>query len=101
MNLKLRTETGYTEAVLDETPSFDSFYRWADYITEKLNVSFTRKLDDFEALYWDFIYKGTCLTLSYNIFNGISIFPVKEDKAAPKENEVVAELAKILAGTER
>ena len=55
MSPLLRNQIGYNEAILDESPSFDTFFRWADLITDKLGVSFTRKLDDFEALYWDFL----------------------------------------------
>jgi hypothetical protein len=85
MNPLLRNQIGYNEAILDESPSFDKFFRWADLITDKLGVSFTRKLDDFEALYWDFLYKGTSLTLSYNIF-----------KSDYFENAAIAELVDAL-----
>jgi hypothetical protein len=96
MNPLLRNQIGYNEAILDESPSFDKFFRWADLITDKLGVSFTRKLDDFEALYWDFLYKGTSLTLSYNIFNGITVFPSLEEKSDYFENAAIAELVDAL-----
>lgn len=96
MNPTLRSHVGYNEAVLDDNASYDNFFRWADLLAEKLNISFTRKLDDFQALYWEFLYKGTSLTLSFNIFNGISIFPSLEEKSDYFENAAIAELVDLL-----
>ena len=96
MNPTLRNHVGYNEAILDDDASFEKFHRWADVISYKLKISFTKKLDDFEALYWDFIYKGTALTLSFNIFNGISVFPSLEEKSEHFENAAIAELVDAL-----
>lgn len=92
MNPTLRNHIGYSEAILDDNASFENFFQWADLLADKLNISFTRKLDDFEALYWDFLYKGTTLTLSYNIFNGITVFPALEERSDAFENVAIAEL---------
>lgn len=96
MNPTLRNHVGYNEAVLDDDASYDKFHRWADILADKLKISFTKKLDDFEALYWDFVYNGTALTLSFNIFNGISVFPSMEEKSAHFENAAIAELVDAL-----
>jgi|APDOM4702015023_1054809.scaffolds.fasta_scaffold65849_1 hypothetical protein len=96
MNPTVRNHVGYNEAILDDDASFDKFFRWADLLAEKLNISFTKKLDDFEALYWDFLYKGTSLTLSFNIFNGVSVFPSLEEKSDHFENAAIAELVDAL-----
>ncbi len=96
MNPQIRNHVGYNEAILDESPSFETFFKWADLLADKLNISFTRKLDDFEALYWDFLYKGTSLTLSYNIFNGITVFPSLEENSDHFENAAIAELVDAL-----
>lgn len=96
MNPTLRSHVGYNEAILDDNASYDHFFRWADLLADKLNISFTRKLDDFQALYWEFLYKGTSLTLSFNIFNGISIFPSLEEKSDYFENAAIAELVDLL-----
>ena len=96
MNPTLRSHVGYNEAILDDNASYDHFFRWADLLADKLNISFTRKLDDFQALYWEFLYKGTSLTLSFNIFNGISIFPSLEENSDYFENAAIAELVDLL-----
>ncbi len=96
MNPTLRNHVGYNEAVLDDDANYDSFHRWADILADKLKISFTKKLDDFEALYWDFLYKGTALTLSFNIFNDSSVFPSLEEKSDHFENAAIAELVDAL-----
>ncbi|MFT3846642.1 MAG: hypothetical protein QM725_16400 [Lacibacter sp.] len=96
MNPTVRHHVGYNEAVLDEEASYENFLDWADLIADKLKISFTKKLDDFEALYWDFVYKGTALTLSFNIFNGVSVFPSLEEKSDHFENAAIAELVDAL-----
>ncbi len=96
MNPTLRNHIGYSEAILEDDASFDRFFRWADLLADKLNISFTKKLDDFEALYWDFLYKGTSLTLSYNIFNGITVFPSLEENSDYFENAAIAQLVDAL-----
>jgi len=43
-----------------------------------------KKTDDFDSLMWDFIFKGHILTLHYNIYTGISIYPRKSGKHREK-----------------
>ena len=54
------------------------------------------KLDDFDSLVWDFIYKGRALTLHYNIYTGISIYPHKFREAPRRDNDAVVEVAQFL-----
>jgi hypothetical protein len=96
MNLTLRNDYGCTEAVIDENCGFDKFYGVADLLAEKLAVQFTNKIDDLDTSYWDFNYKGHKLTLHYNIYNGVSILPVRLRRAVETENEAIKELARVL-----
>ncbi|MCO5241354.1 MAG: DUF3630 family protein [Chitinophagaceae bacterium] len=96
MNLTLRTDYGCTEAVIDKNCGFDKFYGVAGLLTDKLQVRFTNKIDDQDTSYWDFNYKGHKFTLHYNIYNGVSILPVRLRRAAAMENEAIKELAGIL-----
>jgi len=93
MNLSLRTDFGCTEAVLAENCGFDRFYRIADLLMEQLKVRFTQKKDDSETSYWNFNFKGHRLTLHYNIYDGVSIFPQALRAAGRTDNEAVMELA--------
>ena len=96
MNLTLRNDYGCIEAIIDENCGFDKFYGVAGLLTDKLNVNFTNKIDDSNTSYWDFIFNGQKLTLHYDIYNGVSILPVRSKGAMTAHNEAVKELAKVL-----
>ena len=96
--LTLRTDFGCTEAVIDDDCGLKRFYEVANILSDDLDIKFTQKTDDFDSLMWDFLYKGHILTLHYNIYNGISIFPTKTRDALNKDNKAVVELAGVLEG---
>ncbi len=98
MSLTLRTALGCTEAVLDDDGNLNRFYLIADILTDDLNVQFTRKEDDFDAINWDFSFGKHLLTLCYSIYNGVSLLPTKLNEARKRENQAVVELASVLEG---
>jgi hypothetical protein len=85
MNPKIEIEKGWTEAIIDDDCEFGKFYKVADILSNDFNVVFSKKVDDFDTLYWEFSYQGSDLVLHYNVYLGISIFP-KAFKLATKEN---------------
>ena len=91
----LKTNFGGTEAVIDDNCGISKFYSIADTLEDGLNVRFINQVDDSETLDWDFRYRNHCLTLHYNIFNGVSILP-HNAKAMAKPNKAVCEVAKFL-----
>ena len=98
MSLTLRTNLGCTEVVIDDDGGLKRFYQVADILSEDLKVKFSNKEDDFDTIDWEFKFKGHNLTLHYNIYNGISIFPTKTRDALNKDNKAVVELAGMLEG---
>ncbi|MBA4167761.1 MAG: hypothetical protein H0X41_09510 [Chitinophagaceae bacterium] len=96
MSLTLRTDFGCTEAIIDDDCGLKRFYQVADILTDDLHIKFTRKEDDFDTVTWDFAFKNHGLTLHYNIYTGISIYPVKFREAPRKDNDAVVEVAKFL-----
>src|SRR5690606_40696886 len=64
--------------------------------SDLFDIQFKVTSDEGDALLWYFPYKKNILTLHYNIFTGISIFPGKYREAGKEENEAVADLAKKL-----
>src|SRR5574338_1016077 len=96
MSLTLRTTMGCTEAVIDDDGGLKRFYQVADILSEDLHINFNNKEDDFDTIDWEFRFKGHNLTLHYNIYNGISIFPTKTRDALNKDNKAVVELANVL-----
>jgi len=91
----LKTSRGNTLAVIDDNCGISKFYAIAHTLTSELKVNFLNQVDDAESLDWDFRYKNHVLTLQYNIFNGISIFP-QHQKNLHQENNAVIEVAHFL-----
>jgi hypothetical protein len=98
MSLTLRTTLGCTEAVIDDDGGLKRFYQVADILSGDLQIKFSNKEDDFDTIDWEFRFKGHNLTLHYNIYNGISVFPTKTSGADVKDNKAVVELANVLEG---
>jgi len=98
MSLTLRTTLGCTEAVIDGDGGLKRFYQIADILSDDLEVIFTNKEDDFDAINWDFTLGHHNLTLQYSIYNGISVFPSRSKDARRRDNKAVVELANVLEG---
>lgn len=96
MNLTLRNDYGCMEAIIERNCGFDKFYGVAGLLAEKLQLQFTNKIDDLDSSYWDFRYKGQKLTLHYNVYDGVSILPVRQRNAVEKDYEAIRELAAAL-----
>jgi hypothetical protein len=96
MSLTLRTDFGCTEAIIDDDCGLKRFYEVANILVDHLEIRFTLKQDDFDTLTWNFLYRGHILTLHYNIYTGISIYPYKFREARRKENDAVVEVARFL-----
>ena len=95
MCYELKTNFGGTEAVIDDNCGVSKFYAIANTLTQQLHVEFLNQVDDADSLDWDFKYKEQFLTLHYNIFNGVSIFP-QQVKPVHKSNHAVMEVAHFL-----
>ena len=78
MCYSLKTQYGGTEAVIDDNCGISKFYAIANTLAEDLQVQFLNQIDDADTLDWDFKYKEQFLTLHYNIFNGVSIYPQQQ-----------------------
>ena len=96
MSLTLRTDFGCTEAIIDDDCGLKRFYEVANILSDDLDVRFSNKQDDFDTLTWDFPFRGYTLTLHYNIYTGISIYPRKFREAPRRENDAVIEVARFL-----
>ncbi len=95
MCYSLKTNYGGTEAVIDDNCGISKFYAIANALSDHLQIQFLNQVDDADTLDWDFRYKKQFLTLHYNIFNGVSIYPQKQ-KSLKKENKAVMEVAEFL-----
>lgn len=95
MCYELKTTYGGTEAVIDDNCGIAKFYAIANTLTDVLQVKFLNQVDEAESMDWDFQYRGQFLTLHYNIFNGVSIYP-QQIKNIVKDNNAVLEVAHFL-----
>lgn len=91
----LKTKHGNTVAVIDDNCGISKFYAIAETLTTELKVNFLNRENDANDLDWDFKYKNQLLTLHYNVFNGVSVFP-QHVKSILKENNIVLEIAHFL-----
>ena len=95
MCYELKNSNGSTEAVIDDNCGISKFYAIANTLAKDLKVNFRNQVDDAETLDWDFQYRGHFLTLHYNIFNGVSIYP-QQKKNVFANNNLVMEVAHFL-----
>lgn len=82
-----------TPKVIDENGSLTQFYNLTDVLSKTRYVRFIDKVDEADNIEWNFKYRGRQLTLQYNIYNGVSIFP--QDM---KDTETVSKLLGKLKG---
>lgn len=94
MNGKI--ENNYTEIVLDDNCEWDKLYEIADILTNKYKIKFIAKINDFDTVYWDFKYKQSTLTLHYNIYLGVSIFPRNLELSTDTDNANTIEISNLL-----
>ena len=95
MCYELKTKSGGTEAVIDDNCGISKFYAIANTLSDQLKVTFLNQVDDADTLDWDFKYKDQFLTLHYNIFNGVSIYP-QQIKSPRQNKKIVMEVAHFL-----
>lgn len=77
--------------VLDENASLNQFYAFTATLSSNKHVRFIAKNDEADIIDWHFKYRGRQLTLQYNMYNGVSLFPqnVKDQQAV---QELLAQL---------
>ncbi|MEO5890172.1 MAG: hypothetical protein ABIQ31_07965 [Ferruginibacter sp.] len=96
MYYHLKTKHGNTEAVIDDNCGVSKFYAIAETLSADLKVNFVDQAKTHsDTLDWDFRYKNQVLTLRYNVFNGVSVFP-HHLKSVLQENNAVLEIAHFL-----
>ena len=96
--LQVSFEKGWHEAIIDDNCGFDKSYAAARILEQELNIVFINKLDGFDTLYWDFKVNGNLLTLHYQVFFGLSVYPTKLKDASDSENKKVLEIGEVLFG---
>ena len=74
-----------TERVISETGNLQEFYRLANVLSKTRHVHLMSKEDDADIMEWHFKYRGSDLSLQYNIYNGVTLlYNGKDKKTADK-----------------
>jgi hypothetical protein len=95
--MKINNVQGWTEAFIDENCTNEKFYKVAGILHTTLGITFKNKIADLDSMYWDFVFNDAELTLHYNNYVGVSIFPRALINAVSVENKTVTELAQTLS----
>ncbi len=96
MKPKIERDKGWIEVIIDDDCEYAKFYRVADILQTNFAVTFTNKINDLDSLYWDFEYNTSKLTLHYNVYMGISLFPTALADATEQDNSMVLQLGDLL-----
>jgi hypothetical protein len=95
--MKIDKSNGYVEAIVLVNCTVYDFQKIAGILQITLNIFFHNKLSDTDSIYWDFVYNEKEITLHYNNYVGISIFPKCLKSATNVENEAVIDLSRTLS----
>ena len=96
MHPKTTTREGWVEIEIDDNCDYSKFEQASNLLKMQFNIRFTEKLSHLDDAYWDFIYKGCELTLHFNHYCGISLFPKKFGQATTEDNEGAKEIGMLL-----
>lgn len=93
----LANTKGYPVIMLSRNCDQIEFYNVATKIENLLRITFFNKINDFDSLFWDFQYRDTVLTLHFNVFLGLSIYPAKCMDCGLDDQRIMEEIYQILS----
>ena len=87
--MKVVNTRGYPEISILDNCDFDQIEKYRVILTHKFGAVFKDVLNDFDTVYWDFTLNDCDLTLHYNVYLGLSIYPKRMNSASDQENEMI------------
>ncbi len=81
----------FESTIIDENGSLTQFYSLTNWLSKSRHVRFMGKSDEADNIEWNFKYRGHALTLEYNIYNGVILYP-RESKDTKAMNELAGKL---------
>jgi hypothetical protein len=79
--------------IIDDNATLQQFYGLTNELSRIRKVRFTSKQDEVDNIEWNFKYRGYPLSLSYNIYSGVTLKPQNNtDKDAKAVIELVGKL---------
>lgn len=92
-------ESGQVEAQLGRISDGKLFRLITKTIEKKFDVQWLQQLDGLDQRYWDFKIKGEILTLHFEHYLGISLFPSKDTPSLETANSLVEAIGAYLDST--
>jgi len=92
----ITNEIGFKEIIIVDDCDFEVFYLCAKNLSKLLGIAYTKQIDDFDSLYWEFDFREAMFILAYNTFLGISIYSQKGKDASPADNKILDEVYELI-----
>jgi hypothetical protein len=89
-------DKGYIAIVLNSNCDWDKFKQIAASLESRLGLCLANKINDLDSAYWDFFFRGSSLTLHYNVYMGVTLFPRALKEASAQDNENTVALGELL-----
>jgi hypothetical protein len=96
VHMVLQTAKGYPEAVLMGACEVVLFYKIADWLRQKIGITFTNKTEYAGSINWQFQFAGALMLLRYIPTAGISLCPAALMQATDEDRGAFKKLAETL-----
>ncbi len=74
---------------------YSDFYETVRKV-EALGIHIEEKVNGFDSLYYDFKYEGVLLTLHYNVYLGITLYPRDVNSSSEHDRSIAKKVSKII-----
>lgn len=92
-NIELNKGSERITILLVDDCDFNVFFKLIEYIEKVLNISFDKKVDDIDSLYYSFKYKNIGFVLTYHVYDGIKLHSDIKGGGDPNIEGLIKELA--------
>jgi hypothetical protein len=96
MRPKITAREGWIEVEIDNNCDYQKFEEAANVLKKEFGAKFIEKLNHLDNAYWDFMYNDCELTLHFNHFLGISLFPKTFGESTANDNDCAKEIGMLL-----
>ena len=96
LRMVLQTANGYPEAVLMAACNVTLFHKTADWLRQRIGITFSNKTEHAENITWQFQFAGTLMSLRYISAAGISLCPAALAQATGEERAAFKKLIETL-----
>ena len=92
----LQLTKGYPELILMTACDTPLFYKIAEWLQEKFDISFIKKIDSSQDIVWEFLFDKSLMALKYDLLNGLFICPVALNQLTGEDRQAFNKLVEKL-----